>query len=404
MGVVVAIVPSEAVLDHILRRGVDEIIPEPEFVEALRSGRTMRLKYGVDPSRPDLHLGHAVCFRKLRELQDLGHQVVLIVGDWTAQIGDPSGRSQTRTMLTAEQVRENARTYMEQFFRVVDEERTEVRWQSEWFGKFTLSDVISLTSRFTVAQMLQRDDFAKRFAQHQPIAVTEFLYPLMQAYDSFVIQADVEFGGSDQRFNMLVGRELQQEMGQRPQQVFILPILVGLDGRMKMSKSADNDVGIIDPPEEMYGKIMSLPDDAIPFYFDLLTDLLEAEVEAVRTALVKREDNPMALKQRLAREIVAQFHSEAAANDAEWAFRRVFQERALPDDMPEFAWPLDGEVDLVELLAAASLAPSRSEARRLIAQGGVSLDGERVERARVAIRSGSVLRVGRRRFARIVAR
>lgn len=397
-------IPQGDALDHLLRRGVDEIIPETEFVEALRSGRTLRLKYGVDPSRPDLHLGHVVCFRKLRELQELGHRVVLIVGDWTAQIGDPSGRSQTRTMLTAEEVRANAETYMAQFFRVVDEARTEIRWQSEWFGKFSLADVIALTSRFTVAQMLQRDDFAKRYAEHRPIAVTEFLYPLLQAYDSVVVEADVEFGGSDQRFNLLVGRELQEMMGQRPQQVFIMPLLVGLDGKTKMSKSANNYIALIDEPADMYGKAMSLPDEAVPSYFELLTGMPDAELAGLRQALAARRLNPMETKQRLARDLVSQFHGAEAAAEAEAAFRRVFQERGTPDDVPELAWPLDGEVDLVELLAAARLAPSKSEARRLIAQGGLSIDGRRIESERVALASGAIVRAGRRRFVRVVAK
>ncbi len=388
--------PRGRALEHLLRRGVEEIIPEAEFVEALGSGRTLRLKYGVDPSRPDLHLGHAVCFRKLRELQELGHRVVVIVGDWTAQIGDPSGRSQTRAMLTASEVRANAETYMEQFFRVVDEARTEIRWQSEWFGKFDLSDVISLTSRFTVAQMLHRDDFAKRYATHRPIAITEFLYPLLQAYDSVAVEADVEFGGADQRFNLLLGREFQQAMGQRPQQAFILPILVGLDGKTKMSKSADNYIALVDPPAEMYGKVMSLPDSAVPSYIELLTDLEAADA--------KSPQRPMAAKQRLAYEIVAQFRGRDEAEEAATAFRRVFQERQAPEDAPEFAWPLEGEVDLVDLLSAAGLAPSKSEARRLIAQGGVSIDGTRVEGERAVVASGSLVRAGRRRFARVVAK
>lgn len=396
--------PDGPTLQRLLRRGVQEIIPEAEFAEALRSGRRLRLKFGVDPSRPDLTLGHVVVFRKLRQLQELGHQVVLIVGDWTAQIGDPSGRSQTRTMLTADEVRSNATTYMEQFFRVVDEAKTEIRWQTEWFGKFTLADVVGLTSRFTVAQMLQRDDFAKRFADHQPIAITEFLYPLLQAYDSVAIDADVEFGGSDQRFNLLVGRDLQQMMGQRPQQVFIMELLVGTDGKVKMSKSADNYIALVDPPSDMYGKVMSLPDGVVPSYFELLTDVSDEELATIRAVGERGGSAAMDVKRALGRELVAQFHGAAAADEADAAFRQVFREGGAPADVPELGWPLDGgDVDLVELLVASGLAPSKSEARRLIAQGGVSIDGNRVESERVAVADGALVRAGRRRFARIVA-
>lgn len=397
------VTPAGEALERLLRRGVQEIIPEREFVDALGSGRKLRLKFGVDPSRPDLTLGHVVVFRKLRELQELGHQVVLIVGDWTAQIGDPSGRSATRTMLTADEVRANARTYMEQFFRVVDEAKTEVRWQTEWFGKFTLADVVALTSRFTVAQMLHRDDFSKRFAANQPIAITELLYPLLQAYDSVVIEADVEFGGSDQRFNLLVGRELQQMMDQRPQQVFIMELLVGTDGKTKMSKSAGNYIALVDPPGEMYGKVMSLPDDVVPSYFELLTDVPAPELAELRTVAAAGGGGAMAAKQRLAHRIVAQFCGDAEADAAAESFRRVFQDRDAPGEMPEFTWPLGGEVDLVELLVAAELAPSKAEARRLIAQGAVSIDGTKVSAQHAVIGEGAVLRAGRRRFVRIAA-
>ena len=247
-------------LHHIIRRGVSEIIVESEFVERMQEGKPLRLKMGFDPSATDIHLGHAVGLRKLRQLQDIGHKVILIVGDWTAQIGDPSGRSATRPMLTAEEVQKNAETYMAQFFKIVDRDRTETRWQSEWFGKFTLTDVIGLTSRFTVAQFLAREDFANRFKANQPIAITELLYPLLQAYDSIAIESDVEFGGTDQMFNLLVGRDLQGMLGQRPQQCFLMPLLPGTDGVQKMSKSLGNYIGIDEPPNDLYGKTMSLPD------------------------------------------------------------------------------------------------------------------------------------------------
>ena len=254
---------SQATIEQITQRGVKEIISKNEFVEMLKSGETLRLRMGFDPSRPDIHLGHVVGLRKLRQLQDLGHQVILIVGDWTAQIGDPSGQSATRPMLTHEEVVANAESYLRQFFKVVDKDRAQVVWQSEWFGKFTLADVIGLTSKFTVAQFLERADFALRFREHRPIAITELLYPLLQAYDSVMIESDVEFGGTDQRFNLLVGRELQGINGQVPQQCFMMPILVGTDGVMKMSKSLDNYVAVEEPPNDMYGKLMSLPDELI---------------------------------------------------------------------------------------------------------------------------------------------
>ncbi len=263
---------------HLLKRGVADIIIEEELIKLLESGRKLRLKQGFDPSCPDIHLGHVVGLRKLRQFQELGHQVILIVGDWTAQIGDPSGVSQTRPMLSPEEVRSNAETYMKQFFKVVDREKTQVVWQSEWFGKFSLADVIGLASKFTVAQMLQRDDFSKRYASGRPIAVTEFLYPLLQAYDSVVIEADVEFGGTDQTFNCLVGRELQQMIGQPPQQVFLVPLLVGTDGSIKMSKSLGNYIAIDELPDEIYGKVMSIPDNLMMDYFELLSDIPDEEL------------------------------------------------------------------------------------------------------------------------------
>ncbi|HZA21896.1 MAG TPA: tyrosine--tRNA ligase, partial [Dehalococcoidia bacterium] len=293
---------STAQIDQITRRGVKDIISRDEFVEMLKAGKPLRLKMGFDPSRPDIHLGHVVGLRKLRQLQELGHQVILIVGDWTAQIGDPSGQSATRPMLTHDEVVANAESYLRQFFKVVDRERTQVVWQSEWFGKFTLADVIRLTSRFTVAQFLERDDFAKRFQEHRPIAITELLYPLLQAYDSVAIESDVEFGGTDQTFNLLVGRELQGMMGQQPQQCFLMPILVGTDGVQKMSKSLGNYVAVEEPPNDMYGKLMSLPDTLIVPYLEYLTDLPEEELASMSHALEQDSVNPMELKKRLARE------------------------------------------------------------------------------------------------------
>ena len=415
---------SPEALDTIVNRGVSEIISREEFIRLLNSGGSLRLKMGFDPSRPDIHLGHVVGLRKLRQLQDLGHQVILIVGDWTAQIGDPSGQSATRPMLTHEQVMENAQSYLRQFFKVVDEDRAQVVQQSEWFGKFTLADVIGLTGKFTVAQFLQRADFAQRYADQRPIAITELLYPLLQAYDSYAIESDVEFGGTDQMFNLLVGRELQGMMGQTPQQCFMMPILVGTDGVQKMSKSLDNYVAVDERPEDMYGKIMSIGDRQIINYFSLLTDLPSSELDDLARDLAQDSINPMEYKKRLAWDITCQFHDAASAHAAQVHFERVVQGRSLPDDIPELSLARLAELlssanthtsgnleaeraDL--LLVSCDLAPSNAEARRLISQGAVELirqsgDAERLTdpRAPVHISAGDVLRTGRRRFVRIV--
>jgi tyrosyl-tRNA synthetase len=393
---------DETQLDRLLRRGVVEIIVESEFIDLLKEGRPLRLKMGFDPSAPDLHLGHAVGLRKLRQLQELGHKVIVIVGDWTAQIGDPSGESETRPMLTAEQVLQNAETYLAQFFKIVDKDRTETRMQSEWFGQFSLANVIELTSRFTVAQLLARDDFAKRFKANQPIAITELLYPLLQAYDSIPIESDVEFGGTDQRFNLLVGRDLQQMMGQRPQQCFLMPLLVGTDGVKKMSKSLGNYIGIDEPPNDMYGKTMSLPDGAIMPYLESLTDVPDEELAEMRQALKEASVNPMELKKRLARELVAQFHDAQAAGSAEQHFERTVQRRELPEDIATYTLPPRSELSgkrLSQILLDANIAASAAEAKRLINQSAVKINGETVSTnvAASTIEPGSIIQAGPRR-------
>ena len=404
-------------LSTITRRGVSRIISEEEFTAMLQRGRPLRLKMGFDPSRPDIHLGHVVGLRKLRQLQDLGHQVILIVGDWTAQIGDPSGRSATRTMLTHAEVLENAESYMRQFFKVVDRDRTQVEWQSQWFGEFTLANVIELTSRFTINQFLHREDFANRYSQNQPIAITEMLYPLMQAYDSVVIESDVEFGGTDQMFNLLVGRELQGMMGQTPQQCFMMPILVGTDGVQKMSKSLGNYVALEEPPEEMYGKLMSLPDELIASYYEYLTDVPDADIAEMTHAMESETANPMDFKKGLAHRITTTFHDSDAADGAQSHFEQVVQRRDLPDEMPEVSESIlirDHEMTPVSersparLLVAAGLAGSVAEGRRLVSQGAVEVvhpNGERTTirmRGGIEIKPGDVIRVGRRRFVRVV--
>ena len=393
---------DQSTLGWITQRGVSEIISHAEFVKLLEAGRPLRLKMGFDPSRPDIHLGHVVGLRKLRQLQDLGHQVILIVGDWTAQIGDPSGQSITRPMLTHDEVVENAESYMRQFFRVVDRERTRAVWQSEWFGKFTLTDVIGLTSRFTVAQFLNREDFAKRFQAQRPIAITELLYPLLQAYDSVAIEADVEFGGTDQRFNLLVGRELQEMRGQRPQQCFLMPILVGTDGVQKMSKSLDNYIGVEEPPNDMYGKVMRVDDDLMMQYFEYLTDVPGEELEEMRRAVAEQSVNPMELKKRLAREITTQFHGLEGARAGEAHFERVVQRRETPStvEMPRYSLGEAAEsmvMSVADALVRTGTAKSAGEAKRWIKQGAVEINGEKVSRDKVpAPAPDSIIRVGRR--------
>lgn len=400
-------------LHRITKRGVAEIIPEAEFLKRLEEGKPLKLKMGFDPSRPDLHLGHVVGLRKLRQLQDLGHELILIVGDWTAQIGDPSGQSDTRTMLDAAQVRENAETYMRQFFRVVDPKKTRAVYQSEWFGKFTLASVIELTSHFTVNQFLHREDFANRYAEQRPIAITELLYPLLQGYDSVAIEADVEFGGTDQLFNLMVGRELQEKKGQRPQIVFTMPILPGTDGVRRMGKSLGNYIAIEDTPTDMFGKVMSLPDNVIALYYELLTDIPDAEVEEIRQAIEAHTTNPMEFKKRLGVELVAWFHSAEEGEAARAEFERVFQQREQPTDVPDFVVTEATEgvsaltdsgftADLSRLLVAAGLAASRGEARRLLQQNAVEIDGARITDATTDVPFDTIVRAGRRRFVRVV--
>ncbi len=395
-------------LSTITRRGVSRIISEEEFTDMLQRGTPLRLKMGFDPSRPDIHLGHVVGLRKLRQLQDLGHQVILIVGDWTAQIGDPSGRSATRTMLTHAEVLENAESYMRQFFKVVDRDRTQVEWQSQWFGEFTLGNVIELTSRFTINQFLHREDFANRYSQNQPIAITEMLYPLMQAYDSVVIESDVEFGGTDQMFNLLVGRELQGMMGQTPQQCFMMPILVGTDGVQKMSKSLGNYVALEEPPEEMYGKLMSLPDELISSYYEYLTDVPDADIAEMTHAMESETANPMDFKKGLAHRITTTFHDGDAADSAQYHFEQVVQRRDLPNDIPEVALAEVSGLPIHRLLVQTGLVSSNGEARRLLTQGAVELiraDGHRTAASmgdEPNLNAGDVVRAGRRRFVRLV--
>jgi tyrosyl-tRNA synthetase len=387
-------------LNFLLKRGVSEIISEEELTKLLNSGKKLRLKEGFDPSSADIHMGHMVGLRKLRQFQELGHQVVLIVGDWTAQIGDPSGASVTRPMLTAEKVKENAETYMKQFFRVVDREKTEVRWQSEWFGNFSLADVIKLTSKFTVAQFLAREDFNNRFKAGKPIAITEFMYPLLQAYDSVAVQSDVEFGGQDQKFNFLVGRELQTMMGQRPQQCFMTALLVGTDGVHKMSKSLGNYIGVDESPDEIYGKVMALADNMIIQYFELLTDVPDSELMEFKRQIAGNAINPMVLKKRLAVELVTQLHGHDAAVKADEHFTNVFQKREMPEEIAEIK--VTADEDIRDIITRANIAKSRSDATRLLQQGAISIDGVKLTSGKTAYQDGNIIKVGKHNFIKLV--
>lgn len=392
----------EVLVDRLLTRGTVDVVVRERLRARLLGDRPLRVKLGVDPTRPDIHLGHYVCFRKLREFQALGHQVVVIIGDWTARIGDPSGRSAQRPMLTAEEVAANAQTYLDQFFKVVDVSRAEIVWQSTWFGTFTLEDVIRLASKYTVAKLLTREDFARRYEQGSPISITELLYPLLQAYDSVAIQADVEIGGTDQLFNLLVGRDIMREYGLEPQDVLTVPLLVGTDGTLKMSKSYGNYIAVNEPPEEMFGKIMSIPDHVLGDYLRLLTDLPDEEIDDMLARMAAGTLNPRDVKERLATIIVSDLHSPEAAARARDYFHRVHRLRELPEELPEIVVPTRARV--IDYIVRAGFARTNNEARRLVLQGGVRLDGQRVDdpEAVLELREPIVLQVGKRRFARLV--
>lgn len=375
---------------------------------AARDNRPLRIKYGADPSAPDIHLGHVVGLNKLREFQDCGHTVVFIIGDFTGMIGDPSGRSQTRTSLTREQVQENATSYQKQVFRILDRERTEVRFNSSWLSPLGFEDVIRLSAHVTVAQLLARDDFSKRYAANQPISLVEFLYPLVQAYDSVVVKADVELGGTDQLFNLLLGRELQKIMGQDPQVVMTLPLLEGLDGVNKMSKSLGNYIGVTEAPKEIFGKAMSINDDLMWRYFSLVLNWTDEEVGAMREKVSRGEVHPRDAKDRLGQELVSRFHGVEAARSASEEFRRVFSGGQVPDDVMEYhlkpgEQDASGCVSLVNVMVAAGLCKSNGEARRLIQQGGVRVGEEKITdvSARITPSNGLLIRSGKRGFARL---
>ena len=395
---------------HILQSGTDRIIPEDLLLEKLKRGKPLNIKLGVDPTAPDIHLGHAVPLRKLRAFQDLGHQVTLIIGDGTALIGDPSGRNSTRPQLTPEQIAANAQTYVDQAFKILDPEKTTLRHNSEWLMPLNLEGILALASNFTVARILERDDFHNRYTGNLPISVHEFLYPIMQAYDSVVIEADVELGGTDQLFNLLAGRELMEKKGMEPQVCLTLPLLEGTDGVRKMSKSYGNYIGLTDEPADMFGKVMSIPDELMVKYYRLASTLPVAQIDEIEEGLADDTLHPNKVKRALARNIVAAYHDEAAAQEAEAEFDRVFKQHDVPDDIPEYAADLtpndEGKVYLAKLIADAGLSGTVGEARRLIDGGGVKIDGQAVAAKAYnvdpALLAGATLQVGKRHFIKLV--
>lgn len=389
-----------------LLRGAEEVIREEDLAARLKEGRPLTIKAGFDPTAPDLHLGHTVLLNKMRAFQSFGHRVVFLIGDFTGMIGDPTGKSETRPALTAEQVAENAQTYKEQVFKILDAERTEVRFNSEWFGQMKASDMIQLASKHTVARMLERDDFSKRYKGGLPIAVHEFLYPLVQGYDSVALSADVELGGTDQTFNLLVGRHLQQAHGQKPQVVMTMPLLEGLDGVNKMSKSLGNYIGVTDAPEDMFGKIMSISDELMWRYFQLLSSRSLDDISRARSSIDEGR-NPRDIKFELGQELVGRFHGAAAAETALAAFISRFQQGQLPEDIPEVnVEASEGSLSLAQVMKAAGLVASTSEAFRMLKQQAVRLDGERVSDRQLVLDVGVVvtIQVGKRRIARVTVR
>lgn len=385
-----------------LKRGVDEVLSEQDLIEKLKENRPLKIKLGADPTAPDIHLGHTVVLNKLRQFQQFGHEVIFLIGDFTGMVGDPSGKNATRPPLSREDVLRNAETYKQQIFKILDPQKTRVVFNSEWLGKLGTEGMIRLASNYTVARMLERDDFKKRFANNQPIAIHEFIYPLLQGYDSVALEADVELGGTDQKFNLLVGRELQKSSGQKPQVAITLPLLVGLDGEKKMSKSLGNYIGVTDSPSDMFGKIMSISDELMWDWYNLLSFRPLTEIAQLK-ADVENGRNPRDIKILLAKEIIARFHSVEDANNAEQEFINRFQKGAIPDEMPEFTFT--GEMGLANLLKEAGLVGSTSEAIRMVQQGGVKIDGEKVENAKLIISaSTAVYQVGKRKFARITVK
>ena len=393
---------------RLISHGVADLLPEDDFKKKLEksvaTNTPLIVKLGLDPTAPDIHLGHTVVLRKLKLFQDFGHKVIILIGDFTARIGDPTGKSVTRPPLTEEQVITNAKTYQEQIFKVLDPEKTEVRFNSEWLSKLDFADVLKLASKYTVARMLERDDFHKRYTEGRPISIHEFMYPLMQGYDSIALKADVEFGGTDQTFNLLMGRHLQGEEGMPEQTIITMPILEGLDGVQKMSKSLGNYIGISEAPSEMYGKAMSIPDELMMRYFMLVTDMSIEEQEQLAKDLESGAAHPRDVKMKLAHTIVRLYHGEEAANFGQDEFVRVFQKHAMPTDIPEYKVAITEEpVFVPQLLSDAGLTASNGEARRSIKAGAFKIDGEKCNEEHIVLKDGMVLQVGKRKFIKIVS-
>lgn len=393
----------------LIKRGAFEIIPEEELVKKLeksiKENKPLNIKLGCDPSRPDLHIGHSVVLRKLAQFQQLGHQAILIIGDFTGMIGDPSGRNSTRPALSLEETKINGRTYFEQASKILDKEQTRMVYNSEWLSKMTFEDVIKLSSKFTVARMLERDDFTKRYKNGEPISIHEFLYPLAQAMDSVAISADVELGGTDQKFNLLVGRDIQREFGMEPQVIITMPLLVGTDGVDKMSKSYGNYIGISESPKDIYGKTLSIPDNLIYTYYELATDISNDELREIKEQLNDENINPRDLKRKLARTLVKMYYDEQSAIEAEEEFDKIFIKKEIPDEISEMNWNREKkEIAIVDLLLETNLAPSRSEAKRLISQGGVSIDGDKISdlSAIIKLKNENIIKVGKRNFLKII--
>lgn len=393
----------------LIKRGATEIIPEEELVKKLErsssEGIPLHIKLGCDPSRPDLHIGHSVVLRKLAQFQSLGHQAILIVGDFTGMIGDPSGRSATRPALTLKETREHGESYFQQASKILDAEKTKIVYNSEWLGKMSFEDVIKLAAKYTVARMLERDDFTKRFKANEPISIHELLYPLAQAMDSVAIKSDVELGGTDQKFNLLVGRDIQREHGQEPQVILTMPLLVGTDGVEKMSKSYDNYIGISETPKEIFGKTLSIPDNLIYNYFELATDISASELKGIKHQLEESTVNPRDIKRRLARTLVRMYHGEEAAIHAQEEFDRIFIKKEIPDEVEEFIIDENNiDFNILDLIIKVNFALSKGEARRLVTQGGVSIDGKKITdfNSQVKLNDGMILKVGKRKFIKFI--
>lgn len=391
----------------ILKRGVVEIIPEEDFRKKIEksvvTGKPLKVKLGMDPSAPDVHIGHTVVLHKLRQFQELGHEIQMLIGDFTGRIGDPSGKSETRKQLTDEEVKANAKTYVEQYGKVLDMNKTKIYYNSKWLSPLTFEDVLQLAGNMTVARMLERDDFEKRYKSEQPISIHEFFYPLMQGYDSVELQSDIEVGGTDQKFNLLMGRHLQEAYGKERQVALTLPLLEGLDGQQKMSKSLNNYIGIDEEPNEMFGKAMSIPDELMVKYYELVTDLSLDDVATIEKNISSGTLHPRDAKMNLGEKLVEMYHGEAAAEKAREHFKQVFQKRAMPSDMPEVKWEGESPIWIVDLLVQLKMMNSNGEARRMIQNGGVRLNGEKIEdvQLQVDITEGLIVQVGRRKFTKL---